>query len=82
MKNPHNVVNRSVKAVVDVIKDSASKSITNAYSNGVLKVEKAELVELLHIVASSIDHAYHRSSREIDVAVNQILEEIKIEAQK
>ena len=72
MKNPHNVINRSVKAVVDTIKDSASKGITNAYSNGALKIEKAELTELLHIVASSIDHAYHRSAREVDAAINEV----------
>jgi len=74
MKNPHNVINRSVKAVIDAVKDSASKGITNAYSNGVLKMEKAELAELLHIVASSIDHAYHRSVREVDTAINEVIE--------
>ena len=74
MTNIHGKLHQSVRSVVDSIKDDTTRSIVAAFSSGNLKIDRAQLAEVLQIIGASIDNAYNKSSREVDRAIDDILE--------
>lgn len=81
-KNPRDMITKASWSLMEVMKDAASANITTALRGKQLKIENAEVIKLMTIVATSIEEGFHRGfksfNKTLEAATVGLPEPVKV----